>query len=606
MTDTPNPVIVDPAKPIFQPLFQVSPTLPESVDFDIKPVWIAFGVPPAAFPARLGGFADPGKSPYAKRKGAFDSAARGFGGTADRIWFFRGSSYIRYFEHPERKDDASDWLPIEGNWPGLPPNFNARVDAVLPGSVPPYEGHVWLFSGDQYLRYDPNNNQVIIAAQPITGHWDLPGDFARGFDAAIHGLGDYLGIAWFFKDGKYVRYNIRTDQTESGSADIASKWGGWPDSFADGVDFAFYGTGPHENHIYFFRGDQYIRYNLPADRVEEGPANAIHAWPVLGRFMPVPQLFLTEKYKLFTFHGQIGNGGIVGTETIEGLTKTDVWVVTKKRKASSESTSANILESSSQQVVDNFSDSLRADSAGSESHDNYDYGVDASFHGEAQATGLTGGEVNADLHVKGATHDVRTSFAKAVGNQVSKAKQDSRQLHSQQVSMQDSSQQIDEETETGFRQVVDNTKNAQPVTFVVYQLTQEYILVLSLVDAELVFRNGDDRAAASSSIHDMGKLLEECVEDTAVRAAVARAVVTALSSVTDSATGATRSLLAAGATPDSPGGAMADPSVRTSFAVQDTGGSLVRNVDVDGIVISIERPVVLTPNTALGTLDGSA
>jgi hypothetical protein len=50
MTDTPNPVIVDPAKPIFQPLFQVSPTLPESVDFDIKPIWIAFDVSPAAFP----------------------------------------------------------------------------------------------------------------------------------------------------------------------------------------------------------------------------------------------------------------------------------------------------------------------------------------------------------------------------------------------------------------------------------------------------------------------------------------------------------------------------------------------------------------------------
>jgi hypothetical protein len=605
MTDTADPVIVDPAKQTFQPLFQVSPTLPESVDFDVKPVRIAFDVPPAAFPARLGGFADPGQSPYAKRKGAFDSAARGFGGTADRIWFFRGSNYIRYFEHPERKDDASDWLPVQGNWPGLPSSFSARVDAVLTGNVPPYEGQVWLFSGDQYLRYDPNNNQVTVPARPIAGNWNLPDDFAGGFDAAIHGVGDYLGISWFFKGGNYVRYNVRTDQTEFGPADITSKWGGWPGSFADGVDFAFYGTGPHQDHIYFFRGDQYIRYNLPADRVEEGPANAIDAWPVLGRFMPVPQLFLTEKYKLFTFHGEIGNGGMVGTETIEGLTKKEVWVVTKRRQASSDSTSTNILESSSQQVVDNFSDTLRVDSTGSESHDDYDYGMDASFHGDAEATGLTGGEVNADLHVKGATHDVRTSFAKAVGNQVSKAKQDSQQLHSQQVSMQDISHQIDEQTETGFRQVVDNTLHAQPVTFAVYQLTQEYILVLSLVDAQLVFRNGDDRAAASSSVRDMGRLLEECVEDAAVRADVARAVVTALSSVTDSTTGATRSLLAAGASPDSAEGAAVDPSVRTTFAVNNTEGKLVRTVDVDGIVISVERPVVLTPNTALGTLEGS-
>lgn len=596
MSDTPVPVTIDPGKPIFQRLFEVSPTLPESVDFDIKPVRIALDVPPAAFPARLGGFADPSKSPYAKRKGAFDSAVRGFGATADRIWFFRGGNYIRYFEHPERKDDASDWLPIKGNWTGLPQGFTGRIDAVLTGSVPPYEGNVWMFCGDQYLRYDPNSDQMTVSVRPIAGNWGLPDDFAGGFDTAIHGVGDYLGIAWFFKGGNYVRYNIHTDKTEFGPVEIASKWGGWPESFADGVDFAFYGTGPHENHIYFFRGDQYIRYNLPADQVEEGPSNAIEAWPALGRFMPVPQLFLTEKYKLFTFHGEIGIGSMVRTETIDPLTRKEVWIVTKTRTTTSVSASTNILESSSQQVVDNFSDSLRNDSSQSESRDNYDYGMDASFHGEAHATGLTGGEANADLHVKGATHDVRTSFAKAVGNQVSKAKQDSQERHSQQVDVRDASQQIDVQTETGFKQVIDNLKSPQPVNVQVWQLTQEYILVLSLVDAQLVFRNGDDRAAASSSIRDMGRLLEQCVENPAVRADVARAVVTALSSVTDSTTRADRPLLAAGATP---GMAAVDPSVRTSFAVKNTEGKLVRTIDVDGIVISVERPVVLTPNTVL-------
>jgi hypothetical protein len=69
MTNTPNPVILDPAKlktgngdqarfsnPIFSfygrnPLYisaavPGSPALPESVDSDIKPIWIAFDVPP--------------------------------------------------------------------------------------------------------------------------------------------------------------------------------------------------------------------------------------------------------------------------------------------------------------------------------------------------------------------------------------------------------------------------------------------------------------------------------------------------------------------------------------------------------------------------------
>jgi hypothetical protein len=40
--------------------------------------------------------------------------------------------------------------------------------------------------------------------------------------------------------------------------------------------------------------------------------------------------------------------------------------------------------------------------------------------------------------------------------------------------------------------------------------------------------------------------------------------------------------------------------------VKNTEGKLVRTIDVDGIVISVERPVALTPNTALGTLIGPA
>jgi hypothetical protein len=139
MSDDPSVVTVDPASPVDRPLFVVSPALPENIEFDIKPVWTAFDVAPSAFPARLGSFADPSQSPYAKRKGAFDSAARGFGGTADRIWFFRHENFIRYFEHPERRDDTSGWLPIAGNWTGLPANFSSRIDAVLTGNVAPYE-----------------------------------------------------------------------------------------------------------------------------------------------------------------------------------------------------------------------------------------------------------------------------------------------------------------------------------------------------------------------------------------------------------------------------------------------------------------------------------
>ena len=174
MTDDPGVVTVDPASPVVQPLFGVSPAKPENIEFDMKPVWAGFDVAPSAFPAKLGGFADPSQSPYAKCKGAFDSAVRGLGGVADRMWFFRGENFIRYFEHPERRDDISGWLPIAENGPGLPANFTSQIDAVLTGKVALYEDHVWLFRGNRYHRCDPNNDTVIIAAQPIAGNFLSP------------------------------------------------------------------------------------------------------------------------------------------------------------------------------------------------------------------------------------------------------------------------------------------------------------------------------------------------------------------------------------------------------------------------------------------------
>ncbi len=599
-----NVVKVGPESAVDQhPLFEVSPTLAESRELGIKPLMISLGLDPSAFAPALGGFTDPSQSPYAQRKGVFDTAVRGFGPFADRIWLFRGDSYVRYFEKTDARDEISESLTIAGNWNGFPVNFTTGVDATATGLVAPFERQLWFFSGSQYLRYDPTVDQVTVPVTPIASGWSgMPDTFSQGVDAAIHGLGAFLGIIWFFRGGEYVRYSLPNDMVEFGPAPIVGNWGGWPDAFADGIDFAFYGKGAHAEHIFFFRGDEYIRYNLPADRVEEGPAKLVDLYPVMGRFMPVPQLFLTEEYTLTTFHGEIGNGGAVGTPVqVGGHTRTEFMVVTKKRVVEDEATSSNILESSSEQVADNFSDSVRRDASSSEDREDYDYGMDASFHGEAHATGITGGEVDATLQVQGESHDVRRSFAKAVGTQSQKQATRTHDSHREQVSMRDASQQIDVSTETGFKQVVDNSDNPDPINFVLFQLTQEYVLVLSLVGARLVFRNGDEREARSAPIREMGSLLDRCVIDPTARDAAAKAVVTALTSVIDHA-GATRSLVSAGATAAA---VFVDPTLTTSFPLTNSEGKVVRQIVVPGIVIDVDRPVVLTPNTALATLHGT-
>lgn len=375
------------------------------------------------------------------------------------------------------------------------------------------------------------------------------------------------------------------------------RWGGWPEAFADGVDFAFYGTGSHAEHIYFFRGDEYIRYNLPRDRVELGPEKVAVAWPTMSRFMPVPQLFLVEQYDLTTFHGEMGNGGVIDVPVrVAPGASSKFKVVTKIRESISVSTSRNILESSHEQVANNFSDSLRTDQSASENRQNYDYSMDASFHGDVSVV-PGGGEANADVKVKGATQDLRRSFARAVGSQVRRQATETRELHAEQIRRTDEKHAIDKQTETEFFQEIHNTSD-RAVNVVLFQLTQEYILVLSLVDARLAFRNGNEREARSVPVKDMATLLDACVQDPTARRHAARGVVVALSSTLDH-TGAERSLLAPGATPD---GAVVDPTIKTSFPVHNSAGALMRSIVVDGIVVDVQRPVVLTPNAALDVL----
>ncbi|MEV6591708.1 hemopexin repeat-containing protein [Streptomyces acidicola] len=96
----------------------------------------------------------------------------------------------------------------------------------------------------------------------------MPAAFQLGIDAAANHQSDPQ-IVWFFKDDQYVRYNVATDKLLAGPKPIRSNWPGLPDSFTRGIDAA----APHatdRNKVYLFKDDQYVRYDLAADRADSG------------------------------------------------------------------------------------------------------------------------------------------------------------------------------------------------------------------------------------------------------------------------------------------------------------------------------------------------
>jgi hypothetical protein len=100
-------------------------------------------------------------------------------------------------------------------------------------------------------------------------------------------------------------------------------------------------------------------------------------------------------------------------------------------------------------------------------------------------------------------------------------------------------------------------------------------------------------------ISDMKSLLERTLAQPEARARVAAVVVDSLQNITG-IDNKNHSLLA----PVSPEANdtthyRIDQSVTSTYEVRNSAGNLARSIVVPGIILHVDRPVVLTPNTAL-------
>ena len=85
------------------------------------------------------------------------------------------------------------------------------------------------------------------------------------------------GKAYFFKGSQYVRYDIAADRADPGFPQQVAA--GWPGLWTDGIDAA---VNWSNGKAYFFKGSQYIRYDIAQDRVDPGfPQQVAAGWPGL-------------------------------------------------------------------------------------------------------------------------------------------------------------------------------------------------------------------------------------------------------------------------------------------------------------------------------------
>ncbi|WP_204026170.1 Tc toxin subunit A-related protein [Sinosporangium siamense] len=187
-----------------------------------------------------------------------------------KLYLFSGDQYVRYSGRDRaRVDDgyprALGDLAAELNIPQLPPGFQNGLDAAFCGS----DGVVRLFKGRQVLCGG--------TLDEIRGKWGLVrnGLEAGRLDAAFTAPS---GELYVFSGDQYVRYPADgvLEYVESGyPRTVKDDWGDIPSDFEAGPDGAFVLDG----RTYLLKGDRYIRYSGPYHVVDRTfPQDFLHRW----------------------------------------------------------------------------------------------------------------------------------------------------------------------------------------------------------------------------------------------------------------------------------------------------------------------------------------
>ena len=133
----------------------------------------------------------------------------------------------------------------------------------------------YFFRGDEYFKYDIKSDKPVPGyPAKIKGNWNFPAGskFNDGIDAAIN-WGN--GVVYFFRGDEYIKYRIANDRPDPGYPHKINPAWNFPAGFSSGVDAAVnWGNGI----AYFFKGDKYIKYDISKDSVVGGPGTNIRDW----------------------------------------------------------------------------------------------------------------------------------------------------------------------------------------------------------------------------------------------------------------------------------------------------------------------------------------
>jgi hypothetical protein len=409
-------------------------------------------------------------------------------------------------------------LPITAVLPALAgTGCETRVETAFWGG-PQFPAIWFFFNAGNYARLNTNGStagpetwsleETGIVVDQFLRIPDGNGSWNPTFDkitAGVHGIGPISNVVHCFLADKYAQHNFLNGE-RIGEQTPAREFWQFPAKFGN-VDFAFYGTGAEVNHIFFVSGNDYVQHDTDRGR-NVGFGSIDKRFPDLGLLMPRPQLLLVEDYVLETFAGPLKKGNFADSIVVEPRTRRKSMVVTTIQTAATTALKQNVIQSRDSVSTQTFHKSLDKKRDESTSSDSYKYRMDALFHGEAEATSLWGGEVDASLNVSGGSDQQRDSLATSVFETASQQLTDSTQTVDTRFMSQEQASSVTSSVFTMFEVEVDNSMNDVPLETRYFYVVEPYVTLMVLKDVRAAYTNGKE-APDIFPLHELPSRLPE-------------------------------------------------------------------------------------------------
>ncbi|SAL05794.1 hypothetical protein AWB78_07704 [Caballeronia calidae] len=307
-----------------------------------------------------------------------------------------------------------------------------------------------------------------------------------------------------------------------------------------------------------------------------------------------PQIFLVEQYKLVSFKGDLARDDMINSFSISPNSEFTYTLITKTSTTTSNELTTTVMESQDSTAANQFNKSMKDSADSKYGQDSSNYQLDANFHGEAQM-GFGGGSADASLNVKGGSQDVRQELAKSAESAIDSQISSTNQFRTQKAVSGTQSTQMTNSTETRSEKKTRND-TSNPVNIGVFQLKEETITLLCLVDVLIEFRNTDPAKNLSVPVREIDALLNKVVGSVDMRKSLKAQILETLQSVRDYQD-QPHSLLI----PDqlNPSNLAVNQRLESTYELKSPDGSTRRKLVAPGIIIRDYKRYLRKPCTTV-------